>query len=66
MSINYLFMENIETLREMGFIATKPVTNPQILILERTEIDIIYSCITARLLVPTVEENLKLQEKIEK
>jgi len=65
MSINYHYIENIPTLREIGFIATKPVTNPQILIWKKTEIDIIYSCITARLLVLAVEEDLNLQEKIE-
>ena len=66
MSINCHYIENIQTLREIGFIATKPATNPQILIWKKTEIDIIYSYVTARLLVPAVEENLNLQEKIEK
>jgi hypothetical protein len=66
MSINYHYEENIQTLRETGFIATKPVTNPQIVIWKKTDIDVIYSYITVRLLVPAVEENLNLQEKIEK
>jgi hypothetical protein len=66
MSINYLYIENIQTLREIGFIASNPVTSPQILIWKETEIDLIYSYITSRLLVPAVEENLNLQEKIEK
>lgn len=66
MSINYHYVGNIQSLRETGFIATKPITNPQILIWKKTEIDVIYSYITARLLVPAVEENLNLQEKIEK
>jgi hypothetical protein len=64
MSINYHYIENIQTLREIGFIATKPVTNPQILIWKKSEIYIIFSYIIARFLVPAVEENLNLQEKI--
>jgi hypothetical protein len=56
--------ENIQTLREVRFIATNPITNPQILIWKKTEINAIYSYITARLLVSSVEENCNLQEKI--
>jgi len=66
MSINCHYIEIIQTLREIGFIATKLVTIPQILNWKKTEIDLMYLYITARLLVPAVEENLNLQEKIEK
>jgi hypothetical protein len=66
MSINYLYIWNTQTLRETGFIASNPVTNPQILIWKKSEIDLLHSYISSRLLVPAVEENLNLQEKIEK